>query len=610
MVRTSPGREPTTPKTQLGFRKGKGTNKVLAHLVIDAQMTRAENKVMACLFVDLKDAYNPVNPSVLSSYLGQTGLSEAATNAITGIFTNRRTFLRDNRTNLIGPQYTSLGSRLIVLSPLLFNLYTANLRQLWDRDIVCIQYADDICICCLKATTQECVTELRYIAYILNRWCQDHGFSLSTEKSALLFFCRQRQIPYTQLKLNNLTNPVVNEIKYLGVYLDRKLTWKVHVTYVQTRCKKGVNLLRAVARRSWGGAQEVCVLLYTAYIRSILDYACVWFGAANVCVLNQLVTVQHKAIRQALGVMQSTPNMITYAESGEKPLPLRREFPAKKILFEWQCTGEKNLSCKATNLAVIALTSKYWNAKKLPPLVKVYMHDPPALHGDCEFPTAHPFHKKYDDLITLLSVFSPKYSDCPTDNTRVLLDMFDSLPSNTIRIYTDGSKMKEGTGCAFLAQPPSHSEAVQSYKLSPQASIFTAEAMAIYKALIWLFEGNDPGGNALILSVSQSVINGLQQDPHQMRNYLLLDIVELVKRLGSRGMTVAFAWVKGHVKIQGNEQVDTFAKAALEWLYQISAEGEIKVMSNYYTGKWVIMYLTKNLILRKKRSLNCYEKSL
>jgi hypothetical protein len=393
---------------------------------------------------------------------------------------------------------------------------------------VCIQYVDDICIYCVKDSIQECVTELRYIVYILNRWCQEHGFALSIEKSALLFFCRQRQIPYTEIKLNNLTIPVVNEIKYLGVYLDRKLTWKAHVTYVQTRCEKGVNLLRMVARRSWGGAQEVCILFYTAYIRSILDYACVWYGAVNVSVLNQLATVQHKALKQALGVMKSTPNMITYAESGEKPLSLRREFLAKKILFKWQCTGEKNLACKATNLAVIALTSKYWNAKQLPPLVKVYMHDPPAHHGDCKFPTAHPFHKKYDDLTTPLSVFVPKYTDCPTHNTSVLLEMFNSLPSDTIRIYTDGSKMKEGTGCAFLAQPPSHSETVQSYKLSPQASIFTAEAMAIYKALIWLFEANDPGGNALILSDSQSVLNGLQQDPHQMRNYLLLDIVELV----------------------------------------------------------------------------------
>jgi hypothetical protein len=255
-----------------------------------------------------------------------------------------------------------------------------------------------------------------------------------------------------------------------------------------------VNLLRTVARRSWESAQEVCILFYTAYIRSILDYACVWYGAANVSVLNQLATVQHKALKQALGVMKSTPNMITYAESGEKPLSLPREFLAKKILFKWQCTGEKNLACKATNLAVIALTSKYWNAKQLPPLVKVYMHDPPAHHGDCKFPTAHPFHKKYDDLTTPLSVFVPKYTDCPTHNTSVLLEMFDSLPSDTIRIYTDGSKMKEGTdgskmkegtGCAFLVQPPSHSETVQSYKLSPQASIFTAEANRRQKA-----EGN------------------------------------------------------------------------------------------------------------------------
>jgi hypothetical protein len=71
-------------------------------------------------------------------------------------------------------------------------------------------------------------------------------------------------------------------------------------------------------------------------------------------------------------MMKSTPNTITYPESGEKPLPLRRDFLAKKILFKWQCRGEKNLLRKATNLTMMALTSKYWNAKQLSPLVKVY----------------------------------------------------------------------------------------------------------------------------------------------------------------------------------------------------------------------------------------------
>jgi ribonuclease HI len=118
-----------------------------------------------------------------------------------------------------------------------------------------------------------------------------------------------------------------------------------------------------------------------------------------------------------------------------------------------------------------------------------------------------------------------------------------------------------------------------SYKLSPQASIFTAEAMAIYEALIWLFEANDPGGNALILSDSQSVLNGLQQDPHQMRNCLLLDIVELVKRLGTRGMTVAFAWVKGHAKIQGNQRVDTLAKAAITLQRELKKVDCLKIIT-------------------------------
>jgi hypothetical protein len=144
---------------------------------------------------------------------------------------------------------------------------------------------------------------------------------------------------------------------------------------MRERCESSQGSRKTVLGRRTRGVHTFVRSLYSFHI----GHACVWYGAANVCVLNQLATVQHiKALRQALGVMKSTTNMITYAESGEKPLPLRREFLAKKILFKWQCTGEKNVACKATNLAVIALTSKYGNAKQLPPLVKVYMHDLPA----------------------------------------------------------------------------------------------------------------------------------------------------------------------------------------------------------------------------------------
>ena len=44
----------------------------------------------------------------------------------------------------------------------------------------------------------------------------------------------------------------VKAFKYLGLWIDKKYTWKSHIENVKTKGKKVINLMRCVAGFEWG----------------------------------------------------------------------------------------------------------------------------------------------------------------------------------------------------------------------------------------------------------------------------------------------------------------------------------------------------------------------
>ena len=68
-------------------------------------------------------------------------------------------------------------------------------------------------------------------------WLKYWRIVINVEKSAQITFTLRRAVcpPVT---LNGLTMPVRETVKYLGVHLDRRLTWKPHIKAKQTQLKQ------------------------------------------------------------------------------------------------------------------------------------------------------------------------------------------------------------------------------------------------------------------------------------------------------------------------------------------------------------------------------------
>lgn len=98
------------------------------------------------------------------------------------------------------------------------------------------------------------------------------------------------------------------------------------------------------------------------------------------------------------------------------------------------------------------------------------------------------------------------------------MQAFDKFITRSVVFYTDGSKMEDGeyVGSACFSPQP----VIQlMHKISPYAFFFSAEAWAIYNAILLLFDIH--ASDATIITDSMSVLKALQGIIPKKGNYLI-----------------------------------------------------------------------------------------
>lgn len=186
-----------------------------------------------------------------------------------------------------------------VCSPVLYNLFTADAPS--PQPCLRGLFADDTCYFISSRQRGSITCGLRQTLISNMNFFNHWKININIDKTQAMFFTRRltREIPRRPLHISNNNNIIwsTENVKYLGVLLDKRLTFKNHINYVIDKTNKAIHTLYPLLASNSKLNINNKLLLYKTAIRPIITYASpVSFNCAAIH-LKKLQVLQNKTLK-------------------------------------------------------------------------------------------------------------------------------------------------------------------------------------------------------------------------------------------------------------------------------------------------------------------------
>jgi len=198
------------------------------------------------VFVDLTAAYDTVWHCNLTCKLLRLLPDRHRVHIVMEMVSNRRfTLTTGNGQRIILRRLKNGVPQGSFLAPLLFNIYISDLPATISRKYA---YADDLAMMHADGDWLAVEGALSKDMATLGEYLQTWKLKLSTTKTVSTVFHLNNKEAKRELKVNfnKETLPFCSEPKYLGVMLNRSLTYRRHLESLRKKLTSRVALLRAL----------------------------------------------------------------------------------------------------------------------------------------------------------------------------------------------------------------------------------------------------------------------------------------------------------------------------------------------------------------------------
>jgi hypothetical protein len=147
----------------------------------------------------------------------------------------------------------------------------------------------------------------------MEEWCEQWNIKINDDKTRAIYFSKRlrRVEAYLNLKGQNIN--FLSDVKYVGVTLDRRITWKNHTDLSVTKALPTFFQIYALLK-SEKLSFKTKMTLYKALIRSKITYACpTWESAADTHLM-KLQRLQNIVLRVNGGLPRRTATRCVHAE--------------------------------------------------------------------------------------------------------------------------------------------------------------------------------------------------------------------------------------------------------------------------------------------------------
>ena len=560
------------PNYQAGFRKHRSCADHVVNLSTHIKKAMVRNSKVFATFFDIKGAYDSVWHNKLLFKLGKIGICGRLYTFIKRFLEGRTLRVRVGN-DISRVHNIDMGvPQGSIIAPTLFNI------MLYDLDVVKLNctkalFADDLAIwreVFNKEKRDNYVKALKQHQEDMDRitvYMAFNGFTLSASKTVFMVFSRtSRAEPKLSTYLYDTKIEESPQVKFLGVIFSKNLNWSPHINYLIKKSRPALNLIKSVARERWATDPKVLTTLVGALVRSRLLYGCeAYFNVADQP-LKALARIETRALKAALDLPQYARNKLVYKRIDW--LPIEQEIHRR-------CTNYMVRAQNAANPTQQTLTSASSNAVLLLHIKRVS----PDLYTKTVTISDYCTKVLSESGVCLANIIRPVPATLPlwevesptidlslsetskTHQPNILSVMAKEKISNMqhyLQIYTDGSKMSNHVGSAFVLP---QLKVTKRYQLKSYNSVFTAELWAIYMCLEYLNSMPSPPIRVAIFSDSKAALLAIQNNSRLHRN-LIHDIYHTHNQLHIKGTESTLVWIPSHLGIRGNDLADRAAKDA------------------------------------------------
>ncbi|KAH7559026.1 hypothetical protein BM1_03963 [Bipolaris maydis] len=543
--------------SQIGGRLKKSAIDAALLLVDQIQHQKQQGYTTSTVFLDVKGAFDHVSHNQFLDTLKRLGLPIS-------LITWAKTFLSNRSLRLAFDgqieEFSEINAGIpqgSPVSPIFFLIY---IRDLFPQiDGFQLSYIDDISITTSSTSIKKNVKILQREVNKLVTKGKQLAIEFDIAKTELIHYTKNKRRKEIPLELPSKEKIYHKDtIKWLGVYLDNKLSFREHVAIRASQAKTAFNRLGRLANIDRGLSPFAIRQLYLACVTSIADYGSPIYWRNQSFIKDQLQPLHNAACRKVLGVFKTAPAIPTSIEASLpspavrlsqtnrkyalRAIQLAPTHPITKAIARLQKTTLQQSKQPNKPRQLRAITSSIPSTKEIEEIIS-YRFRP------------------WDSLNYNISI-SKKSKE---EEAAAHKDYIQTIEDNSIVIYSDASKTKDrdGIGVGLAVYNPNQEEIYAETKnIGEQQLVYNGELEGVTAAFEYAAKTAQKDQNIHVYADNQAAIYRLQSLSDKPGQQWVIRCQKAAKAILNRKAKIFLKWAPGHTDIEGNERADALAKEA------------------------------------------------